>query len=316
MADKEDEAGPIGSSALAPVTRGAGLERPHGPNRIIRAMVQDALQLAAQRSVDVEIGREFRDGEGLPLMVVIPPGKFLMGSPSNEERWSGYDGEEEPQHEVSIAHPLAVGKYPVTVGEFRRFVEATGHDAMANPKGWGGEMIEEFSSYEDHGWVNPFHEQEDTHPVTCVNWYDAVAFAAWIGKVTGGAYRLLSEAEWEYACRAGSRFPYAFGEELWDQANFNCEMELPTPAGSYPANAFQLHDMHGNVLEWCQDCWNDNYKGAPIDGSAWTTGDRHFRVLRGGCCFDPPEWVRSASRSKGNATLRDFLNGFRLARDL
>jgi formylglycine-generating enzyme required for sulfatase activity len=300
-------------------------------------MVQDALQLAAQRSVDVEIGREFRDGEGLPLMVVIPPGKFLMGSRSQNLRWWGYDGQEEPQHEVRIAHPLAVGKYPVTVGEFRRFVEATRHDTGASAFIWFGYEGEVTPG---RGWRSPGFAQDDNHPVTCVNWNDAEAYIAWLNGRLGldgrrDAYRLPSEAEWEYACRAGTTTPFSFGARIsTEQANHHGEYVFgaeeadyiygmydagesrrkTTPVGSFPANAFGLHDMHGNVWEWCEDCWNENYNGAPNDGSAWTTKDCSLRVLRGGSWYERPSRLRSAYRNGSSSSDRINGYGFRLAR--
>jgi formylglycine-generating enzyme required for sulfatase activity len=262
-------------------------------------------------SLDKEIGREFRNGEALPLMVVIPAGEFLMGSPDNEKDRSGDEG---PVREVRIPHPLAVGKYPVTVGEFRRFVEATGHDTGASAFVWTG------SEWEDEpgrGWRSPGFAQDDNHPVTYVNWNDAVAYAAWITKVTGRPYRLLSEAEWEYACRAGTQTRYAFGDEIdADKANFDLNKIGTTPVGSFPGNAFGLYDMHGNVWEWCQDCRTDNYQGAPNYGFAWTIGDRFSRVLRGGCYGSTPQHLRSAKRYWNASTARSGSWGFRLARDL
>jgi formylglycine-generating enzyme required for sulfatase activity len=254
-------------------------------------------------------GAEFRDGEGLPLMVTIPAGTFRMGSPDNEKDRSGDEG---PVREVRIPQPLAVGKYPVTVGEFRRFLEATGHDTGASAYVWDGI---EWKDTPGRGWRSPGFGQDDNHPVTCVNWHDAVAYAAWIAKVTGKEYRLLSEAEWEYACRAGTQTRYAVGDEISaDKANFNRNKNGTTPVGAYPANAFKLHDMHGNVWEWCQDCWNANYNGAPTNGSAWTTGDCSLRVVRGGSWNSDPNGLRSANRHGDTSANRDDDNGFRLAR--
>jgi len=254
-------------------------------------------------------GAEFRDGEGLPLMVTIPAGTFRMGSPDNERDRSGDEG---PIREVRIPKPLAVGKYPVTVGEFRRFVEATGHDTGASAYVGDGK---EWKDTPGRGWRSPGFAQDDNHPVTCVNWHDAVAYAAWIAKVTGKDYRLLSEAEWEYACRAGTTTRYAFGDEIGaDRANFNGNKKGTTPVGAYPANAFKLHDMHGNVWEWCQDCWNANYNGASSDGSAWTAGDCSQRVLRGGSWSGIPRSLRSAARSRSGPSNRYYYGGFRLAR--
>jgi formylglycine-generating enzyme required for sulfatase activity len=256
-------------------------------------------------------GAEFRDGEGLPLMVTIPAGTFRMGSLDNEKDRLDSEG---PVREVRIAQPLAVGKYPVTVGEFRRFIEATGHDTGSSANIWTGF---EWEDTPGRGWRSPGFAQDDTHPVTCVNWHDAVAYAEWIAKVTGRPYRLLSESEWEYACRAGTQTRYAFGDEIsTDKANFNNAKGGTTPVGAYPANVFKLHDMHSNVWDWCQDCWNANYNGAPTDGSARTTGDCSLRVLRGGSWYNDPQKFRSAFRLGGDPTNRSSVTGFRLARDL
>lgn len=255
-------------------------------------------------------GAEFRDGEGLPLMVTLPQGSFRMGSPDTEKDRSNAEG---PVHDVRIGYALAVGKYSVTVGEFRRFIEATGHDMGSSAFAWDGK---EWKDTPGRGWCDPGFVQNDSHPATCVNWEDACAYAAWVAKLTGQPYRLLSEAEWEYACRAGTMTRYAFGDDLGaNQANFNNSKGGTTPVGAYPANRFGLHDMHGNVLDWCKDIWHETYKGAPTDGSAWTTsGDAVSRVLRGGSWNYIPQNLRSASRGRINPTRRLSNIGFRVAR--
>ena len=256
-------------------------------------------------------GSEFRDGEGLPLMVTIPAGKFIMGSPDSEK--DRYDNEG-PQREVRIGYPLAVGKFPVTVGEWRKFIAATKHDMG------------------DSRWASPGFAQDDSHPVTCVNWNDANAYIAWLNKRlwtagappaspaqagggAGGPYRLLSEAEWEYACRAGTTTRYSCGDQIASaQANFNNKKRGTTPVGAYAANRFGLHDMHGNVWEWLQDFWNPNYNGAPSDGSANTAGNCSDRVHRGGSGDNDPRILRSAVRFWNAPTLRYASMGFRVAR--
>lgn len=256
-------------------------------------------------------GAEFRDGEGLPLMVTIPAGTFRMGSPDDEKDRLSSEG---PLRDVRIPQPLAVGKYPVTVGEFRRFVEATRHDTGTSAIAWNGM---EWKDTPGRGWRDPGFKQDDTHPVTCVNWHDAVAYAAWIAKMTGRGYRLLSEAGWEYACRAATKTRYAFGDEIGaDKANFNSDKGGTTPAGAYTANAFKLHDMHGNIWEWCQDSQNDSYARVPSDGSAWTAGDCSRRVLRGGSWNNNPQRLRSANRNRNTSTNRNNNIGFRLASTL
>lgn len=267
-------------------------------------------------------GAEFRDGEGLPLMVTLPPGRFLMGSPDGELERLDREG---PQHEVHIDYSLAVGKYPVTVREFRQFIEATAHNMGSNARVWTS------GAWEDKlgmGWRNPGFSQDASHPVTCINWADAQEYVSWVARQTGRAYRLLSEAEWEYACRAGTTTPFSFGESISTRrANYNGDetygagpkgdyRQRTTLVDAFPANAFGLNDMHGNVLEWTQDCWNDSYSGAPSNGSDRKQGDCTRRVLRGGSWLNVPRILRSASRSWGTATSRYNNAGFRVARTL
>ena len=214
-------------------------------------------------------------------MITVPSGTFMMGSPADEP---GRYRSEGPQHRVTISRPFAVGKYPVTVGQFASFVAATGHDA-------------------GNHWRDPppaGFAQTDAHPVVSVSWDDAKAYVNWLSARSGQQYRLLTEAEWEYVARAGTTTAYHFGETISpSQANYKRTVEV----GSYPANAFGLHDVHGNVWEWVEDCWHNNYNGAPSDGSAWTSDcdEPWKRVLRGGSCdlgvF--PRHLRSARRGWG-----------------
>lgn len=267
-------------------------------------------------------GDEFQDCEVCPKMVVVPAGGFTMGSPENE---AARHENEDPQHQVTIAKPFAVGKFEVTRDEFQAFVADSGHDAGS--KCWtseGGKTQERAG----RGWRNPGFAQTGDHPVTCVNWHDATAYVSWLARKSGQSYRLLSEAEWEYAARAGTTTPFAVGRTITaDQANFNGAFTYngsrksrnrgrTVPVGSFAANAFGLHDMHGNVREWTQDCWNANYTGAPSDGSAWTTGacDRH--LVRGGSWYVTARDVRSASRFYLAAERRGGIFGFRVARPL
>jgi formylglycine-generating enzyme required for sulfatase activity len=154
--------------------------------------------------------------------------------------------------------------------------------------------------------------------VVCVSWEDAKTYVEWLGKETGQLYRLPSEAEWEYACRAGTTTRYWWGDDspTPEQANFGMNVRRTTEVGFYPANPWGLHDMHGNVWEWVEDCWNDSYEGAPNDGSAWTSGDCSRRVLRGGSWNYEPELLRSALRSVDLTGGRDNYVGFRVARTL
>ncbi len=243
-----------------------------------------------------------------PQMFAIPPGKFLMGAPANEE---GSGDAERPQHEVRIDQAFALGQHTVTFSEWDAAIAAGAKLQKPGDQGWG----------------------RGNRPVINVSWEDAQAYLAWLNERAGlagrpDAYRLPSEAEWEYACRARTTTPFSFGATISTaQANYNGNAtygggkkgeyrQKTTPVGSFPASAFGLHDMHGNVWEWCQDCWNDTYNGAPNDGSAWTNGDCSLRVLRGGSWYYVPQYLRAASRGRNDPSDRGDGWGFRLARTL
>lgn len=243
-------------------------------------------------------GQTFRDklqsgGEG-PMMVVIPAGRFLMGSPKHEP---GRLDSEGPQHEVIIGQPFALGVYAVTFAEYDRFCEITDRKPP-NDYDWGRE----------------------NRPVINVSWRNAQAYCDWLSEQTVQLYRLTCEAEWEYACRAGTTTPFYTGETInSDQANFGSEHNQTLPVGSFAPNAFGLYDMHGNIWEWMQDCWHDNYQNAPDDGSAWLekeSGDCNRRVVRGGSWSIDPRILRSAVHNWGyiDAALNNL--GFRITRDL
>ena len=245
-------------------------------------------------------GREFRDslrsgGEG-PQMVVLPAGSFRMGCLSYDDDCQ--DGEK-PAHNVRIARPFAVSVYEVTFEEYDRFADSTGR-GRADDEGLG----------------------RGRRPVINVSWSDAQAYVAWLSAQTGAEYRLLSEAEWEYAARAGSTTKYSWGDETGtNQANCRNDVcgdqwEFTAPVGSFGPNGFGLYDMHGNVWEWVADCWNGSYEGAPFDGSAWMQGDCEMRVLRGGSWGYNPGLLRSAIRSRLTTGYRSGSNGFRVARTL
>ena len=249
-------------------------------------------------------------------MVVVSAGRFRMGSPSGEE---GRDDDEDPVHDVRISEPFAVGVYEVTVGEYRRFVSATGRgegDGCHVLTGWKWEKDTSSS------WQRPGFSQTERHPVACVSWRDAQAYVEWLSRETGKEYRLLSEAEWEYVARAGTRTRYWWGDNI-EQNRANCDGcgsrwddERTAPVGSFTANGFGLHDIHGNVWEWVEDCWNHNYRGAPTDGSARESGDCSQRVLRGGSWGSIPRDLRSADRIRGGTVIRGSGGGFRVARKL
>ena len=259
-------------------------------------------------------------------MVFFPGGSFLMGDLSGE----GKD-DELPVHGVTVP-AFRLGKYEVTVGQFRRFVEATGYrtDAERNADGNAGCLTDAGGGWNwtaGSSWRNPGFSTGDDHPVVCVSWSDAQAYVGWLSVETGKVFRLPTEAEWEYAARAGSTTKYSWGDDVGsnrancmndDSEDFSgCgdSYEYTAPVGSFPANAWGLHDMHGNVWEGVQDCWNDSYEGAPSDGSAWESGDCGLRVVRGGSCVNGAWGLRSAYRNRLGRATRSSSLGFRLAQD-
>ena len=236
--------------------------------------------------------RHFRDCPDCPEMVQIPAGNFLMGSSNSED--------EKPVHEVHLDKPIAVGKYEVTFAEWDACVADGGCQKNKQPG--------------DEGWGRA------KHPVINVSWNDAKDYVTWLSSKSGKSYRLLSEAEWEYAARAGSTGKYAFGETLnAKQAKFSSGKQgvgETAEVGSFLPNAWGLHDMHGNVWEWVTDCYLPTYEGAPTDGSPRLSTNCPSRVLRGGSWDYNPEDLRSAVRYRLPPFYRVDEIGFRLARDL
>jgi formylglycine-generating enzyme required for sulfatase activity/predicted Ser/Thr protein kinase len=260
---------------------------------------------------------KLKDGSEGPAMVVVPAGRFRMG----DIRGEGKSGEQ-PVHEVVLNAPFALGQFEVTVGEFRRFVESSVYRTEAE-RGDGCFSWATLSRSKDVSWRTPGFEQDDRHPVVCVTWNDAQAYVQWLSEQTGYAYRLPTEAEWEYAARAGTETSYWWGDDIGkNQANCNgCggrwDNKSTAPAGSFVANPFKIHDTVGNTGEWVEDCGHGGYDGAPVDGSAWTAGgDCAQRVLRGGSWTFVPRAVRAAFRDWLTAGVRGLNLGFRLARTL
>lgn len=238
-------------------------------------------------------GERFRDCEECPELVVVPAGSYMMGSLESE---AGRDDDESPRHRVTIAEPFAVGVYEVTFAEW---------DACVSSGGCGGYRAG------DEGWGR------GNRPVVNVSWNHAKVYLEWLSRKTEKEYRLLSESEWEYVARAGTKTAYHFGTRIsLGQANYDRWNGKTVPAGSYPPNAFGLHDVHGNVSEWVEDCWNTSYQGALADGSAWTTGNCSKRVQRGGSSSSKPKTLRSAFRHKSASGARYVNVGFRIARTL
>ncbi|MCI4666283.1 MAG: SUMF1/EgtB/PvdO family nonheme iron enzyme [Neomegalonema sp.] len=253
----------------------------------------------------------FTECAACPEMVAIPAGSFLMGSPKTELK---RDEDEGPQRRVAIKR-FAIGKYEITFEQWDRCA-AEGY-CRSNPKP------------KDMGWGR------GKRPVTNVSWDDitgAGGFLDWLNsKVPGSPYRLPSEAEWEYAARAGTRGPFSFTDKISaDKANYDAEISYdgsPTgvyrrktlAVGSFKPNPWGLYDVHGNVWEWVQDCWHGSYKGAPTDGSAWMAasgGNCSYAVLRGGSWYNNPYWLRSARRFSYPRSVRYGLIGFRVARTI
>jgi formylglycine-generating enzyme required for sulfatase activity len=281
-------------------------------------------------------GDTFKDCADCPEMVVVPSGSFMMGSAVSETTRENvpeqYASWERPRHPVSISRPFAVGKFEVTRRQFNDFVDATGHRAEGC-YWWTGT---EWKLNESRSWRSPGFGQTDRDPVTCVNWEDATAYVSWLSRKTGESYRLLSESEWEYVARAGTSTARFWGDgrdQACDYANaadlsfksvaqnavtLNCRDGHPytAPVGSFAANRFGLHDVLGNVWEWVEDCWNEDYSGAPANGRAWMSGDCGRRVLRGGSWLSRPGGLRAAVRVRLDARSRDLSDGFRVARTL
>jgi len=238
----------------------------------------------------IKPGDVFRDCRECPEMVVVPAGEFDMGAP--EYDW------EKPIHRVTIVKAFAIGRREVTFEEWDQCIASGACGSHPDDRGRG----------------------RGERPVTNLSWYDAKAFAKWLSQKTGQKYRLPSEAEWEYAARAGTKSAFWWGRDVGSRSA-NCREcggsgEQTVATGTFPANPFGLFDTAGNAAEWVEDCWNDSYRGAPRDGSAWTTGQCGQRVLRGGSFDSEARYVRSASRFRYDIDVRYYANGFRLVREL
>jgi formylglycine-generating enzyme required for sulfatase activity len=262
----------------------AGFARP--------GVLDDAAERALKR------GENFKECDSCPEMVVLPPGEVMMGSPETEK---DRDRDEGPQRKVTIARSFAVGKFEVTFAEWEACVAGGGCTANKSPT--------------DRGWGKA------TRPVINVAWNDARQYVEWLSVRTGKTYRLLTEAEWEYAARAGTTTAYSWGNDI-GEGNANCDgcksqwdNKQTAPVGSFKPNDFGLHDMHGNVWEWVQDCHGD-YSKAPNDGAAAPETGNCSRVLRGGSWNLYSRNLRAAGRLWNAPDVRDSFIGFRVARDL
>jgi len=263
---------------------------------------------ARQREAAARLGLEvsFRDrGEGFegPLLALVPSGYFFMGAPPEEYARQSWEG---PQHKVTVLHDFALMRHAVTIGEYARFYQETGHPRPRR-----------------YSWTDP------ELPAFNVSFQDAQAYAEWLSQRTGQRYRLPTEAEWEYAARADTTTAFAFGDKI-HRSEVNCAGGLhctrglylcgprrPVPVGSLPANAWGLHEMHGNMQEFVLDHWREAYSGVPrLAHEAWTGSNTRLRVVRGGSWFDAPGMCRSAARWFRELGEFDLNLGFRLLREL
>ncbi len=276
----------------------------------------------------------FRDCVDCPEMIVIPAGEFMMGSESAELGRSDREG---PQRLVRV-RKFAAGKFELTRGQWEAFAWSTNRGITAGCfwTGRSGAEVDPIGSWRDVAF-----NQDDTHPVVCVTWQDAQDYVRWLSQRTRHSYRLMTEAEWEYAARAGSSTPYAWGATAsHEYANYGADECCSgaasgrdrwintAPVGAFQSNAFGIHDMHGNVLEWVQDCFANSYAGLSIDGSAYETAvtlqltgrfarlngtsSCSYRMLRGGDWANPPAFIRSAYRNFGpgpGALLENYRSG-------
>lgn len=295
-------------------------------------MAQGALPAAQERALKAQ--DSFRECDACPEMLVMPAGSFAMGSPHAEK---GRLDNEGPAHRVTIGRAFALGRLEVTVDQFAAFVIDTGHQMGSTCDVW---QDGKWSEQSGRSWHDPGFAQTRSDPAACISWEEARAYVAWLTVTTGKSYRLPTEAEWEYAARGGTTTRFHFGNveddycrygngadqaarrrvpgaETWQVLPCSDGYAYTAPARSFAPNGFGLHDTHGNVFEWTEDCWHDNYVGAPSDGSAWIMGgDCDHRVLRGGAWGYPPDYLRVAVRGKIGAAYRYVNAGLRVARTL
>ena len=270
---------------------------------------------------EVTVGLRFRECDVCPEMVVVPAGQFVMGmkhefaldSDGNAFIFAHWLHYARPLHRVRMAERFAVGVHEVTFREWDACERDFGCGIIPDDEGWG----------------------RGNRPVINVSWNDAREYVGWLSEKTGNEYRLLTESEWEYVARAGTTTRFHTGQKISRrQANFNHNyfynskgrvqrrqrsdefIRKTVPVGQFPPNRFGLHDVHGNVWEWVQDCWNKSYDGAPRDGSAWESGDCESRVLRGGSWDGLPRNLRAAYRDRSTTGSRNYDYGFRVARTL
>jgi formylglycine-generating enzyme required for sulfatase activity len=293
-----------------------------------------ATGIAAMRLAAAAVGQEgseaFRDCPVCPEMVVVPAGRFTMGSPGDEV---GRFVDEGPRHEVRIPYRFALGRYEVTRSELAAYVDDSGVELRGCRVSTGAE----WEADDARSWRDPGFAQSGRHPAVCVSFEDAEGYLDWLSRKTGAPYRLPSEAEWEYAARAATTGARFWGDDpaqaclyanIADRSTRDRYPQIrnlhacedghvhTAPVGSFHPNPFGLHDMLGNVWEWVEDCWSASYLEAPEDGKANLAGDCDRRVVRGGSWGLAPEDVRSGRRNWFDAASRSSVLGLRVARTL
>lgn len=268
-----------------------------------------AMLLAGMAPVAAPRG-SFQDCADCPTMVVIPAGQFDMGTSEEDiRRWGVAPtnrtiGWQQPQHRVTIAYSFALGETPVARADYARFAREVGEKVAGI------------------GWESTGLRQTDNDPVVRVSWDEATAYADWLSHRTGKRYRLPSEAEWEYAARSGTTTAYWWGDDagvnrtVCDDCGSEWDGKGTAPVRQFPPNPFGLYDMLGQMFEWTRDCWNDQYRGAPADGSPWMTGDCAVHPSRGGSWNLDARIARASQRARDDHDYQGNMVGFRVARDL
>jgi len=294
------------------------------------------LQIDSARKVGVPVAKELDLGGRITMkLVLIPAGKFLMGSPAGEK---GRTDDEGPQREVTISKPFYMGLYHVTKGQFAQFVADSGYktEAERDGKAWGWDGSK-FAEIPGYSWRKTGFEQADDHPVVNVSWNDAIAFCEWASKKTGKKVSLPTEAQWEYACRAGTKTAYPWGDDpddgkgwanaadqtakktfgaTWTYFSWDDGYAFTSPAGKFKANAFGLYDMIGNAWEWCADWYDKGYYANANKTDPTGPASGTHRVLRGGAWGGGPRLCRSAYRGWDSPARRSGGIGFRVFVDL
>jgi sulfatase modifying factor 1 len=306
-----------------------------------------ALSFSATPCEAKPAGEPYRDCETCPEMMPLAPGAFTMGATLEEEASHGLSapirGRSFPTRRVTFRKGFAMGRYPVTVAQYRVFVDETGYkgsDGCYNQRYYDGHFIYERAL--GYTWRSPGYQQDGRHPVVCVSADDGEAFAAWLSKKTGKSYALPNEAQYEYALRAGTTTSFFWGANERDARaceysnqpdleqgramgnvpmgpayRFQCSdgYAWTSPVGSFKPNPWGLYDMQGNIWEWAADCWNENFKGAPTDGSTWTTGDCDARSSRGGSFGNAAHSAYAGVRAPRHAGYNGHSWGFRVVRN-